>query len=62
MSEKQKAGKSDAQILRDIFQGMKGRQPTSDRELDQWLATDEGKEATAFESTSLSTWGERGRS
>ena len=62
MSEKEKTEKSESQILRDAFEGMKGRQPTSDRELSQWLATDEGKEATAFESTSLSTWGERGRS
>jgi len=61
MSEKEKAEKTEAQILRDAFEGMKGRQPTSDRELQQWLATDEGKEALAFESTSLSPWGERGR-
>jgi len=60
MSEQEKE-KSQAQILRDAFEGMKGRQPTSDRELDQWLATDEGKEALAFEPTSLSPWGERGR-
>ena len=29
MSEKQKAAKSELQILRDTFEGMKGRQPKS---------------------------------
>ncbi|MGB8638397.1 MAG: hypothetical protein WCD30_09690 [Pseudolabrys sp.] len=60
MSEKEKA-KSETQILRDAFEGMKGRQPRSDQELKEWLATDEGKEATTFESTSLSRFGEIGR-
>jgi hypothetical protein len=30
MSEKEKAAKSEIQILRDAFEGMKGRQPESD--------------------------------
>ena len=60
MSEKQKAAKSELQILRDTFEGMKGRQPKSDQELKEWLATDEGKEATMFQSTSLSRFGETG--
>ena len=60
MSEKEKA-KSETQILRDAFEGMKGRQPRSDQELKEWLATDEGKEATMFEPTSLSRFGEIGR-
>ena len=60
MSEKEKA-KSEIQILRDAFEGMKGRQPRSDQELKEWLATDEGKEATMFESTSVSRFGEIGR-
>ena len=62
MSEKEKSEKTQAQILRDAFEGMKGRQPRSDRELNEWLATDEGKEATIFEATSLSTWGDKTRS
>ena len=49
MSEKEKAAKSEIQILRDAFEGMKGRQPKSDQELKEWLATDEGKGATMFE-------------
>ena len=61
MSEKEKA-KSEIQILRDAFEGMKGRQPRSDQELNEWLATDEGKEATIFEATALSTWGDKARS
>jgi hypothetical protein len=46
----------------DAFEGIKGRQPMSDDELNQWLATDEGKAATVFDDTTLSPWGERGRS
>jgi len=60
MGEKDKAAKSETQILRDAFEGMKGRQPKSDQELKEWLATDEGKEATMFESTSFSRFGETG--
>ena len=62
MSEKEKAAKTRAQFLRDAFEGMKGRQPASDDELKEWLATDEGKEATLFDDTTISSWGERGRS
>ena len=61
-NEKDKAERTQSQILRDVFEGMKGRQPKSDQELNEWLASDEGKEATIFESTSLSRWGETGRS
>ena len=46
MSEKEKSEKTQAQILRDAFEGMKGRQPRSEQEVNEWLATDEGKEAT----------------
>lgn len=46
------------QRLRDVFQGVTGRQPQSDAELKQWLATAEGKQATIFESTELFMWGE----
>ena len=60
MSEKEKAAKSEIQILRDAFEGMKGRQPKSDQELKEWLATDEGKEATMFKSTSFSRFGDTG--
>ena len=61
-NEKGKAEKIQAQILRDAFEGMKGRQPRSDQELNDWLATPEGKQATMFEPTFLSRWGEIGRS
>jgi hypothetical protein len=60
--EKEQAEKTQAQILRDVFEGMKGRQPRSDQELNDWLASPEGKQATIFEPTSLSRWGETGRS
>jgi hypothetical protein len=62
MSTKDEAEKAQAQILRDIFEGIKGRPPESDQELKEWLATDEGKEATIFEPASVSRWGEIGRS
>ena len=62
MSEREKEQNTQAQFLRDAFEGMKGRQPKSDQELNAWLATDEGKEATLFESASVSRWGETGRS
>jgi mRNA-degrading endonuclease HigB of HigAB toxin-antitoxin module len=58
MNEKTKSEKIQAQILRDAFEGMKGRQPKSDQELKEWLATDEGKMATMFESTGLSAHGD----
>jgi hypothetical protein len=60
--EKEQAEKTQAQILRDVFEGMKGRQPRSDQELNDWLASPEGKQATIFEPTALSRWGETGRS
>jgi hypothetical protein len=60
MSENEQAAKGEIQILRDAFEGMKGRQPKSDQELKEWLATDEGKEATMFESTSFSRFGDTG--
>jgi len=62
MSDKEKATKTQAQFIRDAFEGLKGRQPTSEDELNQWLSTEEGKMATLFDDTTLSSWGERGRS
>jgi hypothetical protein len=62
MSEKEKAAKSRAQFLRDAFEGMKGRGPASENELNKWLDTDEGKMATLFDDTTVSPWGEKGRS
>jgi hypothetical protein len=34
--EKKKAEKTQAQMLSDAFEGMKGRRPESDRELNEW--------------------------
>ena len=58
MNEEAKSEKPKAQTLRNAFEGMKGRQPNSDRELKEWLATDESKIATVFESTGLSAYGD----
>jgi hypothetical protein len=60
--KKEELKKIEAQTLRDLFEGVKGRQPKSLEELEQWLTTDEGREATIFETTSASRWGETGRS
>ena len=60
MSDKEETMK--AQRLIDLFEGAKGRRPKTDRELEEWLASPEGKAATAFELTSVSRWGETGRS
>lgn len=54
--------KMETQHLHDLFEGAKGRQPTTEQELNDWLATPEGKAAVVFEPTSLSRWGEVGRS
>jgi hypothetical protein len=53
--------KEERKRLLDLFEGAKGRPPKTDQELDEWLASPEGKTATAFEVTSLSRWGETGR-
>ena len=52
--------KKKAQVKRllDLLNRAKGRRPETDQELDDWLATPEGKAATAFELTSLSRWEE----
>ena len=47
------------QVLRDAFEGVKGRQPNSDQELKAWLATGKGKEA---ESSLISRLAEIGQS
>ena len=40
-SEKEKAKKAQAKMLHNVFEGMKGRQPRSDQELNEWLASPE---------------------
>ena len=57
MSDKEEAEKAHARLL---FEGVKGRRPETDQELNEWLASPEGKAATAFEPTPLSRWGGRG--
>jgi hypothetical protein len=62
MSQQAEAEKALAQRLLDLFQGVRGRLPKNDQELHEWLASPEGKAATAFEPASLSPWGEIARS
>jgi ribosomal protein L34E len=61
-SEKKEAKLPQARTTHDIFEGINGRRPKSDQELNEWLASPEGKAAMAFEPTSVSLWGETGRS
>jgi len=61
-SEKEEAEAPQALTPHDIFEGIKGRRPKSLEELGEWLGTSEGKAAMVFEPTSISRWGETGRS
>ena len=61
-SEKEEAEIPQARTAHDIFEGINGRRPKSDQELNEWLASPEGKAAMVFEPTALSPWGETGRS
>jgi CRP/FNR family nitrogen fixation transcriptional regulator len=55
-------GKPPIKKLGDFFEGVKGRRPKTDQELNEWLASPEGKAATLFDLTSGSGWSERARS
>ena len=55
------AATAHAVTPRDAFAAIKGRPPKTDRELEEWLASDEGKAATVFEPAPANRWGE-GRS
>ena len=48
--------------LAECFEGVKGRRPKTEEELQEWLVSLEGKAATLFKLTSLSRWGEIARS
>src|SRR5262249_45059623 len=67
MAKKRKAKKAKTKRKRkaipqaltpnDIFEGIKGRRPKSDEELNEWLASPEGKAAMRSEQY-LDRWGE----
>ena len=61
MNDNKEAEKAQTPTPRDIFEGIKGRPPKTDQELEEWLASDDGKVAAMFEPASTSRWGE-GRS
>ena len=61
MTDKNEAEKAKTPTLPDIFEGIRGRLPQTDRELEEWLASDAGKGATMFEFVPVVRWGE-GRS
>ena len=62
MAEKRQAENAQAKMLLDLFEGSRGHLPKTDRELNEWLASPEGKAATLFEPTSTNRWGATGRS
>jgi hypothetical protein len=62
MSEQEKLESVQAPDARVVYQGIKGQLPKTDQELREWLASDEGKAAMAFEPAPASRWGEVGRS
>jgi hypothetical protein len=62
MSDKEQTEKTRDQILRLFFEGVVGRQPETDQELNKWLASPVGRAAVIYDITSLSRWGEIGRS
>jgi CRP/FNR family nitrogen fixation transcriptional regulator len=45
----------------ELFEGVNGRRPKTEEELQKWLVSPEGKAATLFSLTSLSRWGDRAR-
>jgi CRP/FNR family nitrogen fixation transcriptional regulator len=53
-------GKGETSI--ELFEGINGRRPKTEKELQEWLVSPEGKAATLFNLTSLSRWGEMARS
>ena len=46
----------------ELFEGLNGRRPRTEEELQDWLVSPEGKAATLFSLMSLSRWGELARS
>jgi len=62
MSNKETAKIAQAQTARNIFEGIIGRPPNTDEELQKWVSSAEGRAAMMFDSTSGSRWGETGRS
>ena len=51
------SAKLGAKRLVCIFDAVKGRQPKTEQELQEWLASVEGKAATLFDLTTISRWG-----
>jgi hypothetical protein len=61
MSDKQELENRVPPTPREIFEGIKHRAPKTEKELEEWLASGEGKAATAFQPNVATRWGE-GRS
>ena len=50
------------ETVADLFEGIAGRRPRSQQELNNWLVSTEGTAATVFNLTSFPRWGDRARS
>ena len=46
----------------ELFEGVNGQRSKTEKELQEWLVSPEGKAAMLFNLTSLSRWGEMARS
>ena len=62
MSKKVDREKKQAPPPSVIFEGLKGHPPKNVDELNEWIASDEGKGATMFEPSFVLRWGGIGRS
>jgi DNA-binding transcriptional regulator YhcF (GntR family) len=46
----------------ELFEGVNGRRPKTEKELKEWLVSPDGRAATLFNLTSLARWGNKARS
>ena len=62
VAKNEKQEEKEVPTPQEVFEGIKGRSPNSDQELNEWLASPEGKAAMVYKLTFLSRWGDAGRS
>jgi DNA-binding transcriptional regulator YhcF (GntR family) len=56
------AANGRGETMAELFGGVNGHRPKTEKELQEWLVSLEGKAAMLFNLTSLSRWGEMARS
>jgi hypothetical protein len=62
VAKNEKQEEKEVPTPQEVFEGINGRPPNSDQELNEWLASPEGKAAMVYKLTFLSRWGDAGRS